>query len=88
MATEVGIRELKNRTSRVIDRVADGEVITVTRRGKAVARIVPTGMPLRIAQLVAEGKVNWSGRPLDLLDPIRLEGSGPLASDYVIEGRR
>jgi prevent-host-death family protein len=88
MPAEVGIRELKNGASRVIDRVADGEVITVTRRGEAVARIVPVGMPAGIAQLVAEGKVRWSGRALDLPEPIRLRGAGPLASDYVIEGRR
>src|SRR2546430_15380241 len=38
---EVGIRELKDKASAVIRRVAAGETIRVTDRGRAVARIVP-----------------------------------------------
>jgi hypothetical protein len=34
MSETVGIRELKNGTSEIIDRVEAGEPITVTRRGK------------------------------------------------------
>ena len=37
---EVGIRELKHRTSEVIDRVAQGERVAVTRRGRIVAVIL------------------------------------------------
>lgn len=88
MDQEVGIRELKNGTSRLIDRVEAGEVLTVTRRGRPVARVVPAGMPPGIAQLVAEGRVRWTGRPPSLPEPVRLRGPGPLASDYVREGRR
>ena len=88
MTIEVGVRELKNGASRFIDRVAEGEVITVTRRGGPVARIFPAGMAPGLAQLVADGQVRWNGRTPDLPEPIRLRGSGPLASDYVAEGRR
>ena len=38
----VGIFEAKNRLSELIDRVIDGETITITRRGQTVARLVPT----------------------------------------------
>ena len=39
---EVGERELKQRTSDILRRVREEhETVTVTRRGKAVARIVP-----------------------------------------------
>jgi prevent-host-death family protein len=38
---QVGIRELKDNASAVIRRVAAGETILVTDRGRAVARIVP-----------------------------------------------
>ena len=39
---EVGVRELKQRTSDILRRVREEhETVTVTRRGKAVARIVP-----------------------------------------------
>lgn len=39
--SQVGIRELKDNASALIRRVAAGETITVTDRGRAVARIVP-----------------------------------------------
>jgi prevent-host-death family protein len=38
---DVGIRELKARLSEHLERVAKGEVITVTSRGRRVAQIVP-----------------------------------------------
>lgn len=88
MPTDVGVREFKNGASRFIDRVEAGEVLTITRRGKAVARVVPAGMPPGIAQLIADGKARWSGGRPELPAPIRLRGDGPLASDYVAEGRR
>lgn len=40
MSETIGIRELKHGTSEIIDRVEAGKPITVTRRGKAVAKIV------------------------------------------------
>jgi prevent-host-death family protein len=40
----VGVRELKAQTSRILRRVReDGETITVTYRGRVVARVVPAG---------------------------------------------
>ena len=38
----VGIRELKDKASSIIDRVEEGEAITVTKHGRPVARIVST----------------------------------------------
>ncbi len=38
---DVGIRDLKARLSEHLERVANGEVITVTSRGRRVAQIVP-----------------------------------------------
>ena len=38
----VGIRELKDKASSIIDRVEEGEAITVTKNGRPVARIVST----------------------------------------------
>jgi prevent-host-death family protein len=39
--TEVTIRELRNRSGNVVDRVAAGERVIVTRRGKPVAELRP-----------------------------------------------
>lgn len=88
MLREIGVREFKNGASRYIESVEAGEVLIVTRRGKAVARVVPAGMPAPISDLIAEGKARWNGRRPTLPEPIKLRGEGPLASDYVIEGRR
>ena len=38
---EIGVRDLRNRTSRVIDAVKAGERVTLTVRGEPVADIVP-----------------------------------------------
>jgi prevent-host-death family protein len=38
---DVGVRDLRNRTSRVIDAVKAGERVTLTVRGEPVADIVP-----------------------------------------------
>lgn len=38
---EVGAFEAKNKLSTLLDWVSDGEEVIITRRGKAVARLVP-----------------------------------------------
>ena len=38
---EIGIFDAKNKLSELIDKVERGEEIVITRRGKAVARLVP-----------------------------------------------
>lgn len=37
----IGAHEAKTHLSRLLDRVARGESLTITRRGKPVARLVP-----------------------------------------------
>ena len=89
MADEMGIRELRDSLSETIARVEDGEVVTVTRHGRPVAVVVPAGVPAGLAALVAEGRLEWRGRPLTApARPPALHGPGPLASDYVRAGRR
>ena len=50
---EIGLREAKAHLSKLIDRVEGDEVLTLTRNGKPVARIVP----------VAERRPGISGPP-------------------------
>jgi len=53
----VGVRELNQNTSQVIDRVRRGETIEVTDRGRPVARLVPINRgTAALDQLVAEGR--------------------------------
>jgi len=84
----VGIRELKDKASSIIDRVEEGEAITVTKHGRPVARIVSTATPPHLAALVADGTVRPSEGPRHLPKPAKLKGAGKSAADYVSEGRR
>jgi len=42
-----GLAEAKNRLSELVDRVARGEEITITRHDQAIARLVPARGPSR-----------------------------------------
>src|ERR1700730_17101156 len=65
----IGVRELNQHTSRVIERVKRGEVVEVTQRGRLVARLVPAEpSPEPLDRLVAEGKAA----------PLTLAGSIPM----------
>lgn len=47
MTKSVGVHEAKTTLSRLLERVASGEEITITRRGEAVARLVPVRPTVR-----------------------------------------
>lgn len=58
MARRVGIRELREDLSKIVRRVARGEVVEVTDRGRPVARLVPAGgIGGPLADLIAAGHV-------------------------------
>jgi prevent-host-death family protein len=85
----VGIRELKDMASSIIDRVEDGEAITVTKNGRPVARIVSTGTPPHLSALIADGTVRPPQGPRYLpTKPVKLRGPGKSGAEYVSEGRR
>ncbi|HLF60250.1 MAG TPA: type II toxin-antitoxin system prevent-host-death family antitoxin [Acidimicrobiia bacterium] len=64
---EVSIRDLRNHGGEVIDRVAAGEHLTVTRSGRPVAELRPLpGARLKAAVVLA----HWSRLPE--VDPRRL----------------
>jgi prevent-host-death family protein len=61
----VGLRELSQRTAKVIALVRSGETVEVTDRGNVVARVVPAADD-RYAQLVAAGVIRPARRPFDI----------------------
>jgi prevent-host-death family protein len=63
--TTVGMRELSQRTARVLALVRAGETVEITDRGKTVARIVPA-VDDRYDQLVAAGVIRPAKRPFDV----------------------
>jgi len=88
--TSVGVRELKNRLSEFLRRVANGERITVTDRGKPVAVISPPAESAEdeaIWAMVREGLASWGGgKPSIPRHPVKIRGK-PI-SDTVLEERR
>jgi prevent-host-death family protein len=85
----VGIRELKDRASSIIDRVEEGEAITVTKHGRPVARIVSAATPPHLSALIADGTVRPAEGPRYLpAKPAKLRGRGKTAAQYISEGRR
>jgi prevent-host-death family protein len=88
MSKTVGIRELKNNASRIVERVEAGESITITRRGKPVATMVSADVPPGLAVLIANGTIRPGNGSRFLPKPVKLRGPGPTAAEYVSEGRR
>ncbi len=72
----VSVRVLKSRLGELLRRVADGEQITVTDRGRPVAMISPPTAKVRdegIVQMVRAGLARSSvGKPLARIVPPRL----------------
>ena len=68
---KIGLREANQRFSKIIKVVRDGEEVTLTERGRPVARIIP--IPLRedddaaIRRLVAEGLLRPASKPWRML---------------------
>jgi prevent-host-death family protein len=54
---EAGIRDLRDHLSRYLERVRAGEELTVTDRGRPIARLVPVDELHAFDRLVAEGLV-------------------------------
>jgi prevent-host-death family protein len=70
MVVTIGIRELKQNASAVVSRVAGGETLTVTDRGRPVARLVPLAGSRR-AQLIREGRLTLAAKSIaDLPTPL------------------
>lgn len=87
LKSEIGVRELHDKLSRYVRHVAEGGEVTVTMRGRRVARLAPLeeGDPLadlRARGLVADPVSRWSPRRRG-----RPEPASPL-SDLVAEQRR
>jgi prevent-host-death family protein len=78
----VGSFEAKTHLSQLLDQVARGEEITITKHGKPVARLVPAA-PTKpapdVKQVIAEMRAFRKGNTL---------GKGITIRDLIEEGRR
>jgi len=86
--SRVGIRELQRNASAVIRRVARGDRVEITDRGRAVARLVPLVREDLCARLAAEGRlVRGTGDLLALGAPVRPPRGKATASSRLAAAR-
>jgi prevent-host-death family protein len=84
---EAGIRELRDNLSQYLTRVRAGEHITVTDRGRAVARITPIAEPRPFDRLVAAGLITPAPQR-HRTRPSRRQQVRGTVSDLVADQRR
>ena len=86
---DVGVTELRTNLADWLQRVREGEELTITDRGMPVARLVPVGEAALIARLEREGVLARpeSSGPRVIPQPIRALRDGPSVSDLVVEFR-
>lgn len=75
---EIGTFEAKTHLSALLDEVARGEEVVITRRGIAVARLVPAGRPRRdgAGDPIARAKAFAKGQTLGGLSWQKLRDEG------------
>ena len=87
---EVGIRALKQNASEVVARAEAGEEITVTNRGRPVARLVPHHREQRrsrLEEMIARGEATPPTRSFSDLPPPRPALPGRSLSELLQEMR-
>lgn len=69
--SRIGVRELNQRTSQVLERVRRGEVLTITDHGEPIARLIPVGDTHSVMdRLIAAGKAIPCRRRAALPSPV------------------
>lgn len=82
----VGVRELRQKASEILRRVADGETFEVTDRGRPAAILSAPG-PSGLAAMERRGLIRRAeGHLLDVV-PVRMPKGKRRPSDLVNEGR-
>ncbi len=84
---DVGVKELRDHLRQWLEAVQRGEEITVTERGKPVARLVRASGPSAYERLVAQGVITPAKRPKrpsSSYPQVMVKGS---LSDIVLEQR-
>ena len=97
MTQTVDIRDLEDRLSYYLRAVQEGKTVVVTKRGHAVARLVPAPttekdalpgeLEERMWKLVAEGVLSWNGTKFQLPEPVGVNRGPGLLGDLVVENR-
>lgn len=83
---EAGIRELRDHLSRYLERVQAGEELTVTDRGRPVARLIPVDGTSPFDQLLTDGIIEPATSRHRARPAARIAAGS--VSDLVAEQRR
>lgn len=87
MNERVGIRDLRQQASRIVQLAAQGQRIDITDRGRPVAQIGPLPAEGRFAELVAAGRIiAGRGNVLDL-EPLPPPPGRPTGSQALADLR-
>lgn len=78
----IGIYDLKNKLSAVLEEVLAGKEVTVTKHGRPIARIAPVVAPSREDRAAAVAAIHALG------DRVRRESNEKSARALIDEGRR
>ncbi len=82
----IGVRELRREASAILRRVAAGETVEITDRGRPVAVLLKS-MPSGLARLEREGLLRRAEADLLDLVPARLPPGAVVPSRLVSDGR-
>lgn len=87
---EISVGELRADLKKYLRKVENGSVLVITRRGKAIARIVPVKENIERDFINDSGEVPiiWGGKPLSPWEPVAVNKGPGLVSDLVSEERR
>ena len=86
---QVGIRELQLKLSQYLRKVKAGQTVTITERGKPVAKISPMAQSLeqKIEAMTQAGLLHWSGKKLEPMEPVAAVRGTRTVADLLIEDR-
>jgi len=81
------VRELRDHLSRYLEIVREGQEVTVTDHGNAVARLIPLNQPRAIDRLINDGTISPAKQPKRRRTAPRINARGTV-SDLVAEQRK
>jgi prevent-host-death family protein len=85
---DVGVRELRDQLRRWLDAVERGDELTITERGRPIARLISVSSPPILERLIAEGVVTPAKRPRRQNRAHRTVRARGTVSDLVAQQRR
>ena len=86
---QIGIRELNQQTSQVLDRVRAGETLQITDRGVPVAELRPlTGVQATVARLAGAGRLHPATVDPAVIDSMLMEPQDEVNVAELLEADR